>query len=243
MRLLIFLYGLVSYALFLGVFLYTIGFVGGFYVPRSMDEGEVVGTTTALLINAGLLAVFAIQHTIMARPAFKAWWTRIIPAAAERSTFVMITNLLLIAMFFLWQPMPDTVWVVEGAFANVLWGVFGLGWLMVLVSTFLINHFDLFGLSQVTAYLRGQEYHGPRFVERGMYRMVRHPIMLGFVIAFWATPVMSQGHLFFAAMCTAYIFIGVRIEESTLVHYHGDTYRSYQSRVPGILPLRPGKKA
>jgi protein-S-isoprenylcysteine O-methyltransferase Ste14 len=242
MRILIFIYGLISYLLFLGVFLYAIGFVGGIVVPKALDDGEVGNRTTAILINAGLLAVFAIQHTIMARPAFKERWTKIIPEVAERSTFVMVTNVLFLVLFWQWQPMPEIVWSVGGVLANVIWALFWMGWAVVLVSTYLIDHFDLFGLRQVTLQLQGKEYTSPQYVERLLYRVVRHPLMLGFVIAFWAAPVMSQGRLLFAGMTTAYILVGIHIEERDLVKAHGDDYRSYQSRVPMIIPFLRRKK-
>jgi len=241
MRVLVFLYGLVSYVLFLGVFLYAIGFVGGFAVPKAIDDGEVVSLTTAILIDAGLLAVFALQHTIMARPGFKQAWTRIIPSAAERSTYVMITNLLFIVLFWQWRPMPELVWSLEGAPATALWALFWLGWVVVLVSTFMIDHFDLFGLRQVTLFLRGEEYSAPRYVERLLYRFVRHPIMLGFIVAFWAAPQASQGRLFFAFMTTAYVLVALRFEERDLLRAHGEDYRAYQRRVSMLFPLPKGR--
>lgn len=250
MRALVFLYGLVSYVAFLVVFLYSIVFVGGitevagYKMPWTINNGPVVGLTTAILINAALLSVFAIQHTIMARPAFKAWWTKIIPAAAERSTFVMVTNILFVVLFWQWRPMPDLVWSVEGTFATVLWAIFAIGWLIVLLGSFMIDHFDLFGMRQVTLYLQGRDYTQPRYVERLFYSWVRHPLMLGFLLAFWAAPVMSEGRLLFAFMTTAYILVSVRFfEERDLLKLHGDSYRDYQSRVPMILPIPRGKKS
>ncbi|MCA8941952.1 MAG: isoprenylcysteine carboxylmethyltransferase family protein, partial [Planctomycetes bacterium] len=225
MRLVVLLYGVVSYALFLCVFLYAIGFVGGFGVPKSIDGGAVGDKSTAFLINAVLLSVFAIQHSVMARPAFKARWIKVVGAAAERSTYVMATNLLFIALFWLWRPMPDSVWHVEGAFATVLWVGFCAGWLTVLVSTFLIDHFDLFGVRQVLLHFRGAEYTPPSYVERSLYRFVRHPIMLGFLVAFWCAPSMSEGHLLFTVMSTAYVVVAIHIEERDLVNAHGDAYR------------------
>jgi len=242
MRVLIFVYGLVSYVLFLGVFLYAIGFVGGIAVPKGIDDGEVGSATTAFLIDATLLAVFAIQHSVMARPAFKERWTRIIPEAAERSTFVMVTNVLFLVLFWQWRPLPEVVWSVDGPLATVLWALFWAGWLTVLLSTFMINHFDLFGLRQVTASLQGKEYTPPHYVERYLYRYVRHPLMLGFLVAFWAAPEMSQGRLLFAAMTTAYVFVAIQIEERDLVRAHGEEYRAYQSRVSMLLPLGKRKR-
>ena len=249
MRLLVFLYGLISYVLFLGVFLYTIVFVGGishvagFDIPRTINDGEVVGLTTAILINAILLSAFAIQHTIMARQGFKTWLSKIIPVAAERSTFVLVTNILLVVMFWQWRAMPDVVWSTSGILASVLWGLFGVGWAIVLLSTFMIDHFDLFGMRQVTLHLQGQEYTRPHYVERLLYHYVRHPIMLGFIIAFWAAPEMSQGRLLFAVMTTGYVLVGLRIEERDMVSMHGDSYRDYQRRVPMIVPFLKGKKS
>ncbi|MFT5052384.1 MAG: protein-S-isoprenylcysteine O-methyltransferase Ste14 [Chlamydiales bacterium] len=243
MRVLIFLYGLISYVLFLPVFVYAIGFVGGIAVPKAIDDGEVGSLMTAILINAGLLTVFAVQHTIMARPAFKDRWTKVIPEAAERSTFVMVTNILFIVLYWQWRPMPDVVWSVDGVMATVILAVFAAGWAIVLLATFMIDHFDLFGMRQVTLYLQGKPYTPPRYVEHFLYRWVRHPIMLGFIIAFWAAPEMSQGRLLFAAMSTAYAVVGVHIEERDLVKVHGDGYRSYQKRVSMLLPFPKGKSA
>ena len=243
MRKLVFLYGAFSYVLFLGVFLYAIGFLAGAWVPRGIDDPAPIALGNPLLVNAALLGLFGIQHTIMARPAFKRWSARFMNPAIERSTFVLVTNLLFVGLFLMWQPMPETVWAVGGLAANALWATFALGFAIVLVSTFLIDHFDLFGMKQVTAYLLGKEHGGPSFKERGLYKMVRHPLMLGFLIAFWSAPVMSQGHLYFAAIVTAYVFVAVKIEESTLMYLHGDTYGSYRKRVPGILPWRMPRKA
>jgi len=230
-------YGAGVYALFLGTFLYMIAFVAGVLVPKHVDSGAVTSLGKALLIDGGFLALFAIQHTIMARPAFKHRWTRIVPAQVERSTFVLITCAILIGMVLTWRPMPDVVWHVEGPFAGSLWVLSGLGWATVLVSTFLIDHFELFGLRQVVMHALGRRAEGPRFRERALYRMVRHPLMLGFLVAFWATPHMTVGHLFFAAMCTGYILIALQIEERTLVELHGEAYLDYRRRVPMLVPL------
>ncbi len=249
MRLFVFLYGVISYVLFLAAFLYTIVFVGdihsvaGFEIPKTMSDGEVVGLTTAILINAGLLALFAVQHTIMARPGFKAWWTGVIPEAAERSTFVLVTNLLLALLFWQWRPMPDIVWSIDGTLATALSAMFWVGWGIVLLSTFMIDHFDLFGMRQVTSYLLKQEYKRPRYVERFFYRFVRHPLMLGFLVAFWAAAEMSQGRLLFAGMTTGYVLVGLYIEERDLVQAHGDSYQNYQRRVPMLIPFLKGKKS
>jgi methanethiol S-methyltransferase len=231
-------YGLGTYALFQGTFLYVMAFVMGWFVPTTIDGGIESSMTEALLVNGGFLALFAVQHTIMARSAFKRWWTKIIPAHVERSTFVLITCLILLGMVWQWRAMPGTVWEVEGTFAYVLTGISLVGWGVVLLSTFLIDHFDLFGARQVVRHFQGKPADALKFRERSFYKHVRHPLMLGFLIAFWAAPVMSVGHLFFAVMCTGYILVGLQIEERTLVGEHGQNYRDYQRRVPMLIPLR-----
>ena len=241
-RVLSLLYGATVYVAFLATFTYLIGFVAGAVVPKHIDSGAVVPLSEALLVNGAFLALFAVQHAIMARPAFKRRWTRIVPRHLERSTFVLVTITILGAMAWQWRPMPAVVWHLEGAAAVVLWSLCAVGWLTVLAATFLIDHFELFGLRQVVSHFLGRRHQEPRFVERALYKVVRHPLMTGFLIAFWCTPHMTVGHLFFAVMCTAYIFVGVKIEERTLVFLHGDAYRDYRRRVPGILPL-PRKSA
>jgi len=240
-RVLVFLYGVIAYVFFLGVFLYAIGFVGNLMVPKSIDSAVTDPAGTALLINALLLGLFAIQHTIMARPAFKAVLTRLIPPAAERSTFVLATNLVFVLLFWQWRPLGGTVWEIESALGTaILQGFFWLGWGIVLISTFLIDHFDLFGLKQVTRYLLNKEPHQPQFKEHSFYKVVRHPIMLGFIIAFWAAPTMSMGRLLFAALSTAYILVGLTFEERDLIKYHGEKYLQYARRVPMLVPfLKP----
>lgn len=239
MRLAIFIYGVLSYLVFLASFLYAIGFVGNFLVPKSIDTGTATGPVVAVIVNLILLGLFALQHSIMARPGFKRWWTRLIPPAAERSTYVLLSSLLLFLLYWLWQPLPAPVWSLENPVAvYLLWALFALGWLIVLLSTFMIDHFDLFGLKQVWLQLRGRDYTPPPFHCPALYRVVRHPIMLGFVIAFWATPQMSVGHLLFALATTAYIVIGVWLEERDLVRAHGQQYRDYRQRVPMLLPFR-----
>lgn len=233
----ILVYGSAVYALFLATFLYLIGFVAGAFVPKHIDSGPAGPIAPALLGNALLLGLFAVQHAIMARPWWKQRWTRIVPVAAERSTFVLTTCMVLAVMVWFWQPLPGVVWRVEGAPAVGLHVVAACGWAIVLVSTFLIDHFELFGLRQVVLQFVGRPYTAPRFRERALYKLVRHPLMLGFLIAFWAAPVMTVGHLFFAAMCTAYILVGVRLEERDLVRAHGSAYRDYRRRVRGLLPL------
>ncbi|HVS11838.1 MAG TPA: isoprenylcysteine carboxylmethyltransferase family protein [Planctomycetota bacterium] len=236
------LYGSLAYVLFLGTFLYAIGFVTGLGVPKTVDGGARVPLGEALLVNGGLLALFAVQHTIMARRAFKRRWTRIVPQVIERATFVLVTCAILIATFWQWRHLPGTLWEVQGPLAWFLNGASFLGWGIVLFASFLIDHFELFGLRQVVRHFLGRPAEAPRFRERSLYRMVRHPLMLGFLLAFWATPVMSMGHLFFAAMCTGYILVGIQIEERSLVAEHGESYLDYRRRVPMLLPL-PGRRS
>lgn len=231
-------YGSLTYALFLGTFLYMIGFTTGAFVPKDINAGPVVPIGRALLINGAFLALFAIQHTIMARPAFKERWTRVVPKHLERTTFVLITCAILIGMVAQWQPLPGVVWKVGGSGAIALWAIAAIGWGTVLVSTFLIDHFELFGLRQVVMHALGRPHQQPRFRERALYKVVRHPLMLGFLVAFWATPLMTWGHLFFAVMITGYVLFGLQVEERTLIKLHGDGYRDYQRRVPMLLPLR-----
>lgn len=240
-RWMILLYGAVAYVIFLASFLYAVGFVGGFVVPKTIDSRPESGTMTAILIDLALLSLFAVQHSLMARPFFKRWWTRIIPPAAERSTYVLASSLLLFLLFWQWRSLPGVVWnVTQPALAAMLWALFGLGWLVVLVSTFLINHFDLFGLRQVYLYFTGQPYTPIPFTSPWLYRLVRHPIMVGFLIAFWATPMMTQGHLLFAAVVTAYVLVALQLEERDLLAYHGETYSAYQRQVRMLLPLPMG---
>jgi protein-S-isoprenylcysteine O-methyltransferase Ste14 len=211
-------------------------------VPKSIDSGRTVPLGVALLTNAGLLAIFAVQHSVMARPWFKRMWTRVIPKQAERSTYVLISSLALILLFWLWQPIGGLVWNVEQpALRAVLYGLFALGFGIVLVSTFLINHFDLFGLRQVYLYLRGKEYTQLRFGTPMLYRHIRHPLYLGWLLAFWATPTMTIAHLVFAIATTAYIFMAIQFEEKDLLDTFGDDYRRYRNNVPMIVPIRIGK--
>ena len=238
-------YGLVCYVLFLAVFLYAIGFVGGFVVPKGIDDGRPEGLVVALAIDALLLGVFAVQHSVMARPAFKAMWTRIVPTPAERSTFVLFSSLALALICWQWRPIAHPViWQVTTPWlVGLPWAFFGLGWVTVLSSTFLINHFDLFGLRQVWTYARRGETPPPEFRVPLFYKVVRHPLYVGFIVAFWAAPRMTLGHLVFAAATTAYILIAIQLEEHDLIGVFGDSYRRYQLTVSMIVPWVPRKHA
>jgi methanethiol S-methyltransferase len=243
MGILAFLYGALAYTIFLAVFLYAIAFVGGFAVPKTVDTGSSGSLTEALLIDVLLLGLFAVQHSVMARPGFKRWWTRIVPHSVERSTYVLLASLVLALLFWKWQPIAGVVWDVANPAGRIaLYALFGLGWAIVLLSTFMINHFDLFGLRQVYLRVRGMQYTQVPFRMVAFYKFIRHPIMLGFLIAFWATPHMTIGHLLFSIATTAYIFIGIFFEERDLAAAHGRTFEEYRREVPMILPL-PGRRA
>jgi protein-S-isoprenylcysteine O-methyltransferase Ste14 len=231
------IYGAVCYLIFLGSVLYAIAFVGNVIVSKTVDAGPQVPLSEALVVNLLLLGLFAVQHSVMARPAFKRWWTKLVPAHVERSTYVLVSSLLLLLLFWQWRPMPEVVWQAHSSLVTAAcWILFAAGWLVVLISTFLIDHFDLFGLRQVYLYARGRPYLPPPFRAPALYRLVRHPIMLGFLIAFWASPTMTWGHLLFAGMTTAYIVVGIWFEERDLRHTFGPAYAEYQQQVGMLMP-------
>jgi len=230
-------YGLVCYAIFFGTFLYAIGFLGNLWVPRTIDSAPVGPLGRALAIDLSLLALFAVQHSLMARPAFKRWWTRFVPVPVERSTYVLFSSVALILLFATWQPLGGTIWSIGNPVGvAAMQALYFGGLLLVLVSTFLINHFDLFGLRQVFLYWRGQEYTPVRFVQPGPYRLVRHPLYVGWLFTFWAAPVMSAAHFVMAVAITAYILVAIQLEERDLEAEHGGQYASYRRSVPMLVP-------
>jgi protein-S-isoprenylcysteine O-methyltransferase Ste14 len=238
-RLAALLYGIVAYLVFSITFLYAIGFVEGLLVPKTIDTGTPGPTAQALLVNLVLMSIFAIQHSVMARPHFKQWWTKFVPPAVERSTYVLLASLALAFLLWQWRPMPTVLWQIANpslAMAVVILSF--VGWAVALTSTFLINHFELFGLQQVANNLTGQSVPAPRFRTPLLYKFVRHPLYLGFIIAFWATPTMTVGHLLFAAVTTAYIVLGATLEERDLVKVFGSEYGAYRKRVAMLIPWR-----
>jgi methanethiol S-methyltransferase len=230
-------YGILCYAAFVGTILYAIGFIGNWFVPKSIDSGVGGAVGWSLLINTGLLALFVVQHTVMARPAFKRWWTRIVPRPVERSTFVLLASACLGLLFWQWQPLPRLVWSVGGSAALALHGLSLAGWVIFFAASVTISHMDLFGVRQAWLRFRNRPYTQVGFRLAGLYRIVRHPLMVGVLIAFWATPTMTVGHLFFAVMTTGYVLFGTWMEERDLIAEHGERYLDYKRRVPGFLPL------
>ncbi len=234
-----FLYGTMSYFVFVGTFLYAIGFVTGVVVSKTIDTGPAAPLMEALIIDLMLMSLFAVQHSVMARRQFKEWWTQYVPKSVERSTFVLLSSLALVLLFWQWRPIPTVVWQVANPYAAMaVMGLSFVGFGLVLASTFLINHFELFGLHQVANNLVGRDMPAQRFRTPVLYKVVRHPLYLGFIIGFWAAPTMTVGHLLFAAVTTAYIFVGIVLEERDLIDIFGDEYRRYRERVPMLLPWR-----
>jgi protein-S-isoprenylcysteine O-methyltransferase Ste14 len=242
-RIVAFTYGAVCYCAFFATFLYAIGFLGNFGVPKSIDSGREGPLGTALLVDGALLGLFALQHSIMARPWFKRMWTRVVPEPVERSTYVLFSSAALMLMFWQWQPIGGVVWDVgDGIARAIVWGLYAKGLAIVLLSTFLINHFDLFGLRQVWLYLAGRRYTQLQFRVPFLYKFVRHPLYVGWVLTFWAAPVMTAAHLFFAILTTAYMLVAIRFEESDLINLHGEKYERYRREVPMMIPSL-GKRA
>jgi protein-S-isoprenylcysteine O-methyltransferase Ste14 len=241
-RVLVLGYGAVAYLIFVATAVYTVGFLAGTGVPRGIDDGPVVAAGLAIVVNLALLSLFAVQHSVMARPWFKARWTRLVPPAIERSTYVLAASLVIVLLLWLWQPLPATVWSVQTGWGRaLLWTLYGLGWAIVVYSTTLTGHFDLFGVRQALAAARERRYAEPGFREPWPYQLVRHPLMVGFLIAFWAGPDMSVGRLLFAAVSTAYIVVGVRFEEHDLRQRLGQPYQRYLDRVPRFIPRPPAR--
>ncbi len=234
--LVILMYAVAVYLLFLAVLGYAAGFFAGLGVPKGIDQGPRAAVPVAVAIDLLLLSLFAVQHTVMARPWFKRRWTRIVPAPAERTTFVLAASLVLALLFWLWRPVGGTVWSLSGPGADALWAGYAAGWAVAVSSTFLISHFDLLGLRQAWLHARHVRYSPPLFTERGLYGRIRHPLMAGFVIVFWSAPAMTAGHLLFAATATGYILAGIAFEEHDLIQSLGETYAAYRARVPALIP-------
>jgi methanethiol S-methyltransferase len=239
--LIILVYAAAVYLVVLAVLGYAIGFFADFAVPKGIDQGPRVAAPVAVALDAALLALFAVQHTVMARPWFKRRWTRIVPAAAERTTYVLAASLALGLVFWWWRPVGGTAWSVAGPAADVVWALYAAGWAVAVSSTFMISHFDLFGLRQAWLHARGTRYSPPLFTERGLYRRIRHPLMAGFVIVFWAAPVMTAGHLLLATVATGYILVGIAFEEHDLIQSLGGGYAAYRARVPALIPRRQAR--
>ena len=238
-RVAIFVYGLICYAISLGVFVYSMGFIGGFLTPTSLDGLPSSSLPAALAVDLALLLLFALQHSVMARPRFKAWWTRVVPPAAERSTYLLASSLALGVLLAYWQPIGGYLWQTEGAARAVLIGLYVFGWLLLLYTTFLIDHFDLFGLKQVWRQLMGKDYRPPQFHTPNLYRLVRHPLYIGWLMIFWAAPTMSVSHLLFAVVTTVYILMAIRFEERDLVSAFGEQYTRYRAHTPMLVPRLP----
>ena len=242
-RTLFLIYGVVAYLSFLVTILYSIGFVGNLIVPKTIDGIPEVSLLQAILINGGLLTLFAVQHSVMARPSFKKWWTKMIPTEIERSTYVLLSSICLLVLYWKWEPLGGVVWSIEDGFlTGILYALFGLGWAIVFASSFLINHFDLFGLRQVWMSFTKKPYTSLSFKLPLFYKYVRHPLYFGFLVAFWATPTMTVTHLVFAIACTGYIVVGALLEERDLIAHFGDKYRSYKTRVPMLIPFLSKRK-
>lgn len=236
-------YGALSYLIFLVAFGYAVGFAGAILVPRTVNNGITAPLWQAVPINLALLGLFGVQHSVMARPAFKRWWTRWVPAAIERSTYVLLASAVLLLLYWQWRAMPGQLWEVrQPAGRWAIWALFWLGWAIVLSSTFMINHFDLFGLRQVYLAWQGKPYRELGFRTHLLYRVVRHPLMLGFLVAFWAAPTMTAGHLLFSVGITAYILVALQLEEHDLTAHLGERYRDYQRRVPMLIPVPSGRR-